>query len=380
MIRFTFLFLLIIFKTEAQTSVLNVADSLFAHGNYSKAIVQYKAYNNPPEVYQKIAKAYIAIGNYEEGFINYQKAVETNPENILLKYDFGKFLYRTKKFKKASEIFNQLVYKDYKNPNFHYELGLVLEQLQDSTAQNRFHSAFQLDSTHQKAIYRIAKHHLKKGHNTLVDKYIDIGLSTYKNNKELISLKAQNYYVRQQYEKAIVWFEKLLELGESSAFIHEKLSLCYTQLYEYEKAIEQRKLALKFNPLDATSIYVIGTYYEELGDFKKAEEYIWKALALLDKPLDAEYIRLATVLNRQKKYKKSIEALKKAIQENPSNEFASLQLAITLEAYYADYDAKIKAFEDFKKKFPKSKLISFVNNQISILKEEKFLNEEKKED
>lgn len=373
-------FLLIFFKTEAQTSVLNIADSLFAHGNYSKAIAQYKLYDNPPEVYQKIAKAYIAIGNYDEGFAYYQKAVETNPKNTLLKYDFGKFLYRTKKFNKASEIFNQLIHKDYKNPNFHYELGLVLEQLKDSTAQNRFHSAFQLDSTHQKAIYKIARFHLKKGHNNLVDKYVDIGLKSYTNNKQLISLKAQNYYVRQQYENAILWFEKLLELRESSAFVHEKLSLCYFQLLEYEKAIEHREEALKLIPNDATTIYVLGTYYDRVGDFKKAEEYLWKALALLDTPLDAEYMQLAAVLNRQKKYKGSIGVLKKAIKENPENEFASFHLAVTLETYYADYDAKIKAFEDFKRKFPKGRLASHVNNRISRLKEEKFLNAEKKTD
>ncbi|MFD1161016.1 MULTISPECIES: tetratricopeptide repeat protein [Hwangdonia] len=380
MIRLIFIFLLLVFKTEAQTSVLNIADSLFAHGNYSKAIAQYKVYDNPPEVYHKIAKAYIAIGNYDEALINYEKGVETNPKNTLLKYDFGKFLYRTENFKRAAEIFNKLVYTDYKNPNFHYELGLSLEQLKDSTAQNRFFSAFQLDSTHQKAIYKIARHHLKKGHNKLADKYIDIGLSSYKNNKQLISLKAQNYYVRNQYENAIVWFEKLLELGESSEFIHEKLSLSYAQLYEFEKAIIQRELALQFSPKDATSIYVIGTYYEKIDDFKNAEKYISKALSILDKPLDAEYAKLATVLNRQKKYKEGIEALKKAVKENPANEFSSFHLAITLEAYYADYDAKIKGYEDFKKKFPNSKLKAYADERISSLKKEKFLKVEKKAD
>ncbi|WP_341216074.1 tetratricopeptide repeat protein [uncultured Wocania sp.] len=380
MVRLTLIFLLIIFKTEAQTSVLNVADSLFAHGNYSKAIVQYNRHDNQPEVYHKIAKAYIAIGNYDEALINYEKGVETNPENTLLKYDFGKFLYRTKNFKKASEVFNKLVYTDYKNPNFHYELGLTLEQLKDSTAQNRFYSAFQLDSTHQKAIFKIAKYHLKKGHNKLADKYINTGLSSYKNNKELISLKAQNYYVRQQYENAIIWFEKLLELGESSEFIHEKLSLCYVQLYEYKKAITHRKLALQFNPNDATAIYVVGTYYEKLDDFRSAEEYISKALSILDQPLDAEYMKLGTVLNHQKKYKEGITALKKAVRENPTNEFSNLHLAITLETYYADYDAKINALEDFTKKFPNSKLNSFIEDRISKLKNEKFLKVDKKED
>ncbi|WOD44638.1 tetratricopeptide repeat protein [Hwangdonia lutea] len=373
-------FIISSFKTEAQTSVLNIADNLFAHGNYSKAIAQYKKHDNLPEVYHKIAKAYIAIGNYDEALVNYEKGVETNPNNTLLKYDFGKFLYRTKNFKRASEVFNKLVYTDYKNPNFHYELGLTLEQLKDSTAQNRFYSAFQLDSTHQKAIYKIAKFHLKKGHNKLVDKYIDVGLSSYKNNKQLISLKAQNYYVRHQFENAIVWFEKLLELGESSEFIHEKLSLSYAQLFEFEKAITQRELALKFNPLDATAIYVIGTYYEKIDDFKNAEKNISKALSILDQPLDVEYVKLATVLNRQKKYKEGIEAIKKAVKENPTNEFSNFHLAITLEAYYADYDAKIKVFEDFKKKFPNGKLNGYADERISKLKKEKFLKVKKKAD
>ncbi len=379
MIRLILLFLLIAFKTEAQTSVLNIADSLFSHGNYSKAIAEYEKHNNKPEVYHKIAKAYIAIGNYDEALINYEKGVETNLENTLLKYDYGKFLHRTKHFKKASEVFNKLVYIDNKNPNFHYELGLVLEQLKDSTAQNRFFSAFQLDRTHQKAIYKIAKHHLKKGRNKQVDYYVDMGLETYTNNKELISLKDQNYYVRHQYEDAVVWFEKLIELGESSEFIHEKLSLCYYQLYEYEKAIEQRKLVLKLNPYDATAMYVIGTYYERLQDFKNAEKHISKALLLLDQPLDVEYRTLGTVLNQQKKYSEAIVALKKSLKENPEDPSTPFFLVRTKDEYYKDLDSKIKLYEDFKIKYPKSPFIKFVNYRLEALKEEKFLKADNKE-
>lgn len=379
MIRLILLFLLIVFKTEAQTSVLNIADSLFTHGNYSKAIAQYEKHNNKPEVYHKIAKAYIAIGNYDEALINYEKGVETNPENTLLKYDYGKFLYRTKHFKKASEVFNKLVYIDYKNPNFHYELGLVLEQLKDSTAQNRFFSAFQLDRTHQKAIYKIAKHHLKKGHNKQVDYYVDIGFETYEKNKELISLKAQNYYVKHDYRESIKWFEKLIELGESSEFIHEKLSLCYYQLYEYEKAIEQRKLVLKLNPYDAVAMYVIGTYYERLQDFKNAEKYISKALLLLDQPLDVEYRTLGTVLNQQKKYSEAIVALKKSLKENPEDPSTQFFLVRTKDEYYKDLDSKIKLYEDFKRKHPESPFIKFTGYRLEELKKEKFLKADNKE-
>jgi len=370
----------LVFKTEAQTSVLNVADSLYLHGNYTKAIQQYKTYNNQAEVYNKIAKAYIAIGNYDKAINNYKEAIKSNSNDALIKYDYGKLLYRTKKYKEASNEFNKLVKIDSLNPNYQYELGLSLEKLKDSTTQKRFHNAFKLDKTHQKAIFKIAKYYVQKRKHKQAEEYINIGLESYQNNLSLISLKAQNYYWKQDYDNASKWFEKLLKLGESSEFIHEKLSLCYYQNYEYEKAVVQRKLALKYNPTDATAIYIIGTYYQELNNFAKAEEYIKKALLLLDQPLDREYAKLGTILNHQKKHKEAIVAIKKAIKEDPTNESTNFHLAITLETYYADFDAKIKMYEDFKKKFPNGPLSKFADYRISEIKKEKFIKEGEKED
>ena len=381
MIRVLLISLLIItFKTEAQTSVLNVADSLFAHGNYAKAIEQYNICSQQEAVYTKLAKAYIVLGNYDNALLNFEKAIKTDPTNLLIKYDYAKLLSSTKNLKKASDAFSKLVKIDSLNPNYHYELGLVLEQLNDSTAQTQFRKTFQIDHTHQKAIFKIAKFYLIKRKHDSAAYYINRGLKLYENNRELISLKAQNYYWIQDYNNAAKWFERLLDLGESSEFIHEKLSLCYTQNYDYEKAIEQRLLALKYNPNNGAAIYVIGTYYEELRDFKNAETYMSKGLLLMDQPLDAEYRRLGALLNQQKKYKKAIEVFKKAIKEDPSNEFSNLHLAITLEQYYADYDSKIKVYENFKKKFPNSKMNKFIDSRIVEIKKEKFLNGREKED
>ncbi|MGC1203912.1 MAG: tetratricopeptide repeat protein [Flavobacteriaceae bacterium] len=373
MIRFLILFLLILFKTEAQTSVLNIADSLYANGNYSKAIAQYQLYKNQPEVFSKIARAFMAIGNYDEALKNYEASINAQPDDALIKYEYAKLLASTKKYEVALKNFKYLIDVDDKNPNYHYELGMVLEKLNDSTAINQFQSAYDLDDTHQKAIYKIAKYNLQKRKHEIVDKYVDKGLETYANNLELISLKAQNQYWKQDYREAIKWFEKLIEMGESSEFVYEKLSLSYGKHYNYEKALENRLKAFKFNPNDATAIYVIGTYYLELNDFEKAEEYISKALLFLDKPLHAEYGKLATVLNHQKKYSEAIAALKTAIEEDPTNEYSHFHLAITLETYYADYDAKIKVYEDFKVKFPNSKMNQFADAKISKIKKEKFL-------
>ena len=378
--KYILIFLLVMCKTEAQTSVLQFADSLFNNGNYSKAIEHYKKHTPQEDVFYKMAKAYMALGNYDEAILNLESAIKSNPENTLLKYDYAKLLSATRKSNKALAVFNELVAIDPSNPNYHYELGLVLEPTKDSLAQMHYVKAFQLDQTHQKAIYKIGKYYLTKRKHETADSIIDIGLKTYTNNIELISLKAQNYFWQEYYTKAITWFEKLIETGESSEFIFEKLSISYAQNYDYDKALEYRLKALKYNPNDAVARYVIGTYYEKLNDLEKAEKYINDALLILDKPLDAEYAKLATVLNRQKKYKESIVALKKSINEDPSNEFSHLQLAMTLQEYYADYDAKIDAFEKFKQKFPNSKLNDYVDGYISKLKEEKFIKEGENKD
>jgi tetratricopeptide (TPR) repeat protein len=265
---------------------------------------------------------------------------------------------------------------DYRNPNYHYELGLALEELNDSTAMNRFWSTYDLDPTHQKAIYKIAKHFVQKRQYGLAEKYINKGLDTYENNVELINLNALNFYYQQNYTKAIVWFEKLISLGESSEFIHEKLSTSYAQEYEFKKAIEQRLLALKFNPYDATAIYVIGTYYEKLEDFINAEKFIKQSLLLKDVPLDGEYQKLGMVYNRQGKYREAIEAFQIAIKENPENIEAVFLSIISKDKYYKDIDTKIKLYENFMEQHPQSVYVQFAKSRLKELKQEKFLEED----
>ncbi|MGC6429890.1 MAG: tetratricopeptide repeat protein [Jejuia sp.] len=379
--RIIFLFFIVyFFKAEAQTSVLNIADSLFQNGNYSKAIQHYKSYNNQTEVYDKIAKAYSAIGNYDEALHFYKLGVNANSNNALVKYSYAKLLYKTKNFTEAANTFKDLIAIDNSNPNYHFELGLVLEKQKDSTARHKYRKTFTLDNSHQKAIFKIAKYHLIKRHHDSVHYYVDKGLKTYENNLELISLNAQNFYWQQEYEKAAIWFEKLLAMDETSEFIYEKLSLSYAQIYEFEKAIKYRGLALQYNPLDAVGIYVIGTYYEKLQDFEKAEEYIGKALKMMDTPLNGEYRRLATIFNQQKKYKEAIAALKTAIKEDPKDQLSHFFMAMTKTRYYKDYEARIKALEDFKNKFPESTFAGVINGQIKHLKEEQFTTIETKTD
>ncbi|WP_411893293.1 tetratricopeptide repeat protein [Winogradskyella sp. A2] len=353
-------------------------DDLYALGNYSKAIEAYMSedFSQDP-VYDKIAKAYIAIGNYGEGLNNYQKAIKANPENSLLQFEYAKLLTRTKKYDKAEQLLQNLLVADSLNPNFHYELGLVLEKQNDSSAIKAFINTFELDQTHQKAIFKIAKRHIVKRKFELAHSFIDKGLENYESNIELISLKAQAYYYQEYYTHSVVWFNKLLDLGEKSEFIHEKLSLSYSQNSDYEDAIFHRKEALKYNPYNADAIFVIGTYYERLSNYEKAEEYYKKSLLLKDVSLSNEYLRLGRILNRQKKYDEAIKAFQNAIKEDPTDIMAEFFLIRTKDEYYADVDTKISLYQTFIEKHKDNPFVNFAEERLKELKQEKFLQQDK---
>jgi len=396
-----FLILILLFscKTEAQSSVLHIGDSLYANGNYTKAIKTYETHDVPEVVYVKLAKAYIAIGNYGKALFNYKLATDAYPEQALVKYEYAKLLAKTKKRKEASLLFNELISVDTLNANYHYELGLVLEQLKDDRgikkkldtvtkqiknrdkAQQHYLRAYELDKTHQKTIFKLAKYQLIKRNYEASRKYINEGLSSYENNAALISLKAQGYFLDQNYAKAIVFFEKLLSLGESSKFIYEKLSDSYKEEYEFDKAISNIKLALKFNSEDTRNLYSLGLLYEKVKDYKNAEKYINLSIKLEDYPLDREYTDLARVYNYLKQPEKAVKAYKKALKENPDNMYAKFLIVHTKANYYKDVESKIKLYEDFIKDNPKSPFVQMAKHNLSKLKEEQFLNaEEKKQD
>ena len=92
------------FKTEAQSSALKIADSLYASGNYSNAINQY-AKAGTPRASLQIAKVYNVIGNFEKAILQYENVVAKDSSLILAKFELGKLYVKIKDNKKATSVF-----------------------------------------------------------------------------------------------------------------------------------------------------------------------------------------------------------------------------------------------------------------------------------
>lgn len=162
------LFLLTALIAGAQAPAIKNADSLFAIGNYAKAIKAYSDLKQPTSKSElNIARAYKAQGNSKKALDFYTNVVAKYPELVIAKYEYAKLLLSSKNISDAEKHFFELTHQYPTNPEFHFQLGRVLKRkatLTDSlkfkllnTAKLAFAKAYTLDTTSLKAAYETSK-------------------------------------------------------------------------------------------------------------------------------------------------------------------------------------------------------------------------------
>lgn len=129
-ITFSIVLVLLTIPLAAQDKQSIIADSLYATGNYTKAINAYATLGSQKAGMQ-IARAYNAIGNYEKAIIQYRSVLEKDTKQQLAQFELGKLLLKTNKAIAAQELFEVLIVENPFNPEYHYQLGEAIRARDD---------------------------------------------------------------------------------------------------------------------------------------------------------------------------------------------------------------------------------------------------------
>ncbi len=375
---------MLFFRAVAQNpeEKISVVDSLFWGGKETEALSKNrKLEENNTDTFLKIARAYQTRGNFGKALSYYKNALNNGPNLPAVVSEYGNLLYRTGKFKKADSIFRNLT-KDFpENPGFHYQFGLAKEGLNDSTAIEEYRKTFSLDSAHQNAIYKLAVHNFQLENFEKVEFLGKKALESYAENSKIIGLLGQNAIRLRNYSSAEKRFEKLVSLDTNSEFAHEKLGFSYYHLDKWERALEEFKIVINLNPQNITAYYLSGIIFNLLGETKKAEASLKKALQLKKRGLSGMYQALGTTYKQSKNYAEAINYFKLALNENPYNMSAQYELAVAADNYFDDLQTRINYYRIFVEKFkadPRAKpFLSVAKYRIDELKKEKFMNGKK---
>jgi tetratricopeptide (TPR) repeat protein len=284
---------------EAQPTFLEKADSLYALGNYTKAINEYAKVGSLTAKLQ-IARAYNAIGNYDKAIRQYKNVTGTDSTLQIGKFELGKLLLKVKGGGEASVFFLNLAGKDSANPEYRYYLGESLQEmgLKDASIA-AYKSAVAIDSTHLRSIFRLGKYYVAQREKNMALKYINQGLRFYENDVALINLKALAYFNNDEYEKGKPLFERLLELGEDKEHIYNKLAYCYYKNWELDKAKEMYTALLAFSEARPDAFFGLGNTSWRVKELDSAAIYFKKAIEEKKPYLGNEFNALARLARVQ---------------------------------------------------------------------------------
>tara|TARA_R110002051_G_scaffold325820_1_gene431704 strand:- start:23771 stop:24964 length:1194 start_codon:yes stop_codon:yes gene_type:complete len=392
---FVLLLTIVSIKAEAQSSALSIADSLTAVGNYSKAIEQFQSIKNPTaQIDLKVARAYKAIGNGNLALKAYKTSLRKDPNQVIAATEFGRLHIAQRNFKQGDSIFKSLstLYPD--NPEFHYQRGRALRNLgpqadinNGDTLMVAAHSAFakavKLDSSHQKSMNQLGLYYLKKQQYDIVERIGKKALESNPNGIEMTNLMALNYYNKGWTSEAIEWLEKLISLGQSSAFIHKRLGRSYAKQGDYEAAIEQYAIVLEENDKDPSVHLELARLYQRSHEFEKGIRHAEIAIFLNTQPLDEEYYTLATVLKLDGQFEAAIENYQNTLKENPEHIEAQYGIPVAADNYYKNKREVLLLYERFVKKYANASdyktkyFVKLAQQRIDMLTQEVFMAKDK---
>ena len=359
-------------RGEAQSLALGIADSLYATGNYTKAINHY-AKEGSVKASLQIARAYNAIGNYKKAIVQYQSVVDQNPDFQIAGFELGKLLIKAGKYDEAIKRFSSLVFMGKDNPEYQYFLGEAFRELdKPDSSLVAYKNAIRIDSTHLRSLFQLGKYFMIKRETRRALGYIEKALEFYPEDIMLINLKALVLFNDAAYEKAIPWFEHILELGEAKKYVYEKLAYCHYKNWDFEKAKAMYRIVLDMNPENPETYFNMAEAYRKNKQLDSAEVFIKKGMDV-QKPIFAKgYSLMADIARQKNDLELALKYYKLAHNEDPKNAISYYRICTVVDQYYKDPKVKLEYYERYIERYGKDKSFfsSVVSKRISKLKKE----------
>ena len=162
---------------------------------------------------------------------------------------------------------------------------------------------------------------------------------TRKINTEDFTSLAKNFTDNQDFEKAIEYFKKTLELDNSEAAVHYDLARAYEQNKQLKEAISHYNSSIKIDTNNAYSYYWRGSAYYDLKEYEKAKED-WLVFNNLKPNANTINYWLSKVYFETKDTIKALESIENELKTNPNNKDAIKLKNSYLERLRDQYNTK----------------------------------------
>lgn len=338
----------------------------------SKLVIQLS--NNSDTYIQSIAKTFEGdnfslINEYYSAQNSYKEALFIDENNLRAKIGYAKSLYYLEMYEEAKKEL-EILAKSYKNSSIKKYLGKICKKSKDTDqAVKLLNETIDQDMYYMDAhfdlfeVYRKAKH--KKEANETILK-IQNKFPYFTNTSEFKYYNALNYYLQDQFDKALVILKKLSKLNYESYYTLYLIGKILSK-----KAVGSKEKKERYNVLKEAQDYfelAIEHYSNEIELLKNTEEINIVVIKKLDKQLDKCKYSSAITLSHLDKYNESINILFELLERDPDNYYLIKSIAITY-TQSRDYDEAINYFEKSIGYFNNEKVKIYNNSKAALLRE-----------
>ena len=153
------------------------------------------------------------------------------------------------------------------------------------------------------------------------------------------------YDDNEDYEKAIYYYKKTIELDPNYEAAHFFLANIYDELGENEKAIYHYEKTIEIEPAYYYAYINLGCIYEAEDKNLKAYHYFYRAHQV--DPADyMALFNLGVACRKLGQIKESIRYYRKSLNSNPEYSFTYLNLAILYKEVFEDYQESIALYTE----------------------------------
>jgi len=261
------------------------AELLYEDDKYDKSITYcdrlIALFPQDAHAYELKGKSLAMLSYPDSALMNFDKAKELFPGNILLEYHRSIALFDLDKFREALPGL-QTVYK--LKPNYMYPAYYLAKcynklDMADSALYFVNLHLHQYPNDDDGYDLRGNIYYGKNDYRNAVEQY-NQAITISPGKESFIEDRGDAYFYDQKYTEALTDYTKAIQLDNHRAYLYDQEGSCYYQLKQYKKAIVFEELAVKTDPMYKYAYVDLSMNKVELGDYTGAIADCKKAIAI----------------------------------------------------------------------------------------------------
>lgn len=237
------------------------------------------------DAYRELAKAYERLGKLKEAESTYHNAIVVRPNYWIAHNDLGGFYFRLGRYAEAEKEFQTVVELTPDNARGYSNLGaMAYSQKRYEEAAKLYEKSAAIKPTGD-AYNNLGALYFSLGRYPDAARYLELAIQMNDLDSDTWHSLAAAYQWSNQPEKARTAFQRTAELAEVQLRTNPRdpsvlitLADAYSMLNQTPRARELLVKALALAPNDVADMFQASVVYEQLGDRKRALEYIAKAI------------------------------------------------------------------------------------------------------